>query len=587
MSSLAHLPEVVGFFSYSREDDEAFEGTLSALRDAIQRELSAQLGRSKTNLRLWQDQKAIAPGKLWEAEIKKAVEQAVFFIPIVTPRAVISQYCKFEFEAFLAREQDLGRADLVFPLLYIRVPALESEAQWRIDPVLSIVGMRQYVDWRPLRHLDVRAPTVREQIERFCDKIVEALREPWVSPEERRKQRELEAQQSAEEQRAEAARQAEAERQRAEAAREAEAKRQRAEAARQAEAEGQRAEAARRAEEEKQKAEPTRRMPRIAIVYRREDSAGITGRISDRLIARYGADSVTRNVDNIPIGIDFRDYISGVLAETDITLVVVGLRWLGAQSGRRWIDDPADPVRVEIETALRNGMPVVPVLVEGGAMPNVDQLPDTLSELVYRNGLEIDAGHDFDQHIERLIRNTEPILALRATELKDAEQQKKQSEVVRQGKRESRRAESTQQVARIAITYRRDDSAVITGRIFDRLVARYGAGCVFRDLHNIPLGVDFREYISDVLAQADVILVVVGNVGLERKKGGAESIIQRTLSALRSRPPSVTGCRSFQSWWKEERCPTSTSFPIPSRGWCTATVWRSMPVAILTSTSRD
>ena len=115
MSSLADLPEVIGFFSYSREDDEAYEGTLSALRDVIQRELSAQLGRSKATFRLWQDQAAIAPGQLWEAEIKTAVEQAVFFIPIVTPRAVNSHYCKFEFEAFLAREQALGRNDLVFP----------------------------------------------------------------------------------------------------------------------------------------------------------------------------------------------------------------------------------------------------------------------------------------------------------------------------------------------------------------------------------------------------------------------------------------------------------------------------------------
>jgi hypothetical protein len=83
MSTLADLPELVGFFSYSREDDEAFKGTLSALRDSIHRELSAQLGRSKTTFRLWQDQAAIAPGKLWESEINAAVNQAVFFIPIV------------------------------------------------------------------------------------------------------------------------------------------------------------------------------------------------------------------------------------------------------------------------------------------------------------------------------------------------------------------------------------------------------------------------------------------------------------------------------------------------------------------------
>jgi hypothetical protein len=189
MSSLAELPEIVGFFSYSRQDDEDSEGALSALRLRIQRELAQQLGRSKTDFRLWQDQEAIAPGTLWEAQITAAVEQSVFFIPIVTPRAVISPHCKFEFETFLAREQQLGRSNLVFPLLYIRVPALESEGLWRADPVLSIVGMRQYVDWRRLRNLDIHTPNVREQISCFCDKIVEALRAPWALP----KQAEIEA----------------------------------------------------------------------------------------------------------------------------------------------------------------------------------------------------------------------------------------------------------------------------------------------------------------------------------------------------------------------------------------------------------
>ena len=70
-------------------------------------------------------------------------------------------------------------------------------------------------------------------------------------------------------------------------------------------------------------------MPRIAISYRRDDSAAITGRIFDRLVARYGADSVFRDVDNIPIGVDFREHINGILAQTDITLVVVGKRWFG------------------------------------------------------------------------------------------------------------------------------------------------------------------------------------------------------------------------------------------------------------------
>ena len=45
MSSLADLPEVVGFFSNSRDDDEDFGHQLSSLRDAIQKELAAALGR--------------------------------------------------------------------------------------------------------------------------------------------------------------------------------------------------------------------------------------------------------------------------------------------------------------------------------------------------------------------------------------------------------------------------------------------------------------------------------------------------------------------------------------------------------------
>ena len=213
MASLAQLPELVGFFSYSREDDEAFRGSLSALRDAIQRELSAQLGRTRRNFRLWQDQEAIAPGKDWEAEITKAVEQSVFFIPIVTPRAVGSNYCKFEFASFVAREGALGRGDLVFPILWISVPALLDEAHWRADPVLSVVAKRQYLDWRPFRYVSVDLPAFGQAIERFCGKIVETLREPWLSPDERR-QLEAEAKRRAEDeervrQEAEAKRQAE------------------------------------------------------------------------------------------------------------------------------------------------------------------------------------------------------------------------------------------------------------------------------------------------------------------------------------------------------------------------------------------
>src|SRR5205085_9433881 len=65
-------------------------------------------------------------------------------------------------------------------------------------------------------------------------------------------------------------------------------------------------------------------------------------------------------------------------------------------------------------------------------------------------------------------------------------------------------------MARIAISYRRQDSDAITGRIFDRLVAHYGKRAVFRDVDSIPFGTDFRKHIDAVLGETDVLVVVIG-----------------------------------------------------------------------------
>ncbi len=190
MSSLADLPELIGFFSYSREDDHDLYGGLSTLRNRIQGELRGQLGRTAQTFRLWQDKEAIPSGSLWETEIKNAVGQAVFFIPIITPTVVASPYCRFELEAFLTREAELGRNDLVFPILYIDVPALESASLRQKDDVLSLIAKRQYVDWRQLRHQDARTAETSVAIERFCRHIRDALQKPWISPQERRENQE-------------------------------------------------------------------------------------------------------------------------------------------------------------------------------------------------------------------------------------------------------------------------------------------------------------------------------------------------------------------------------------------------------------
>jgi hypothetical protein len=65
-------------------------------------------------------------------------------------------------------------------------------------------------------------------------------------------------------------------------------------------------------------------------------------------------------------------------------------------------------------------------------------------------------------------------------------------------------------MSRIFISYRRSDSMAITGRIYDRLVAAFGARNIFKDVDAIPPGVDFRTYIDDALSKASVVVVIIG-----------------------------------------------------------------------------
>jgi hypothetical protein len=89
---------------------------------------------------------------------------------------------------------------------------------------------------------------------------------------------------------------------------------------------------------------------------------------------------------------------------------VIGPRWFAvAPDGRQRILNEADPVRVEIETALREHVPVLPVLVDDATMPAVHELPDSLNNFAFLNAAVVDTGHDFRHHMDRLIRALDQI----------------------------------------------------------------------------------------------------------------------------------------------------------------------------------
>jgi len=152
-------------------------------------------------------------------------------------------------------------------------------------------------------------------------------------------------------------------------------------------------------------------MSKIIVSYRRSDSAAITGRIFDRLVDRYGEQSVFMDIDAIPYGTDFRHHIQNALHDADILLAVIGPAWLGkTPDGRSRIHDEADPVRVEVEAALKQGLTVIPVLVDNAAMPGAADLPEAIRDFAYINAAPVDVGRDFRSHMERLARSIDGII---------------------------------------------------------------------------------------------------------------------------------------------------------------------------------
>ncbi len=62
----------------------------------------------------------------------------------------------------------------------------------------------------------------------------------------------------------------------------------------------------------------------------------------------------------------------------------------------------------------------------------------------------------------------------------------------------------------IVISYRREDTGLMVGRICDRLRDHYGVDQVMMDIDSIPLGLDFRKHLRETLDRCDTMLAVIG-----------------------------------------------------------------------------
>jgi len=77
---------------------------------------------------------------------------------------------------------------------------------------------------------------------------------------------------------------------------------------------------------------------------------------------------------------------------------------------------------------------------------------------------------------------------------------------------------------KVVMLYRRADSAAIAGRIYDRLVARYGADAVFLDIYGIPLATDWRERVREITVHGGALVALIGPRWLGKRADGSARI---------------------------------------------------------------
>jgi WD40 repeat protein len=158
----------------------------------------------------------------------------------------------------------------------------------------------------------------------------------------------------------------------------------------------------------------------IFISYRRKDSDVWADRLARELRQHFNG-CVFLDIRAIAPGLPWRKVLDDALDNCAALLVVIGNVWLNAadSEGRRRLDDPNDTLRWEIAAALRRGVRVFPLLVDGATMPMAQHLPDELKDLVGLQGQELTVKH-WDEDVAKLVAILKQVPGLNGAQLEQS-----------------------------------------------------------------------------------------------------------------------------------------------------------------------
>lgn len=120
------------------------------------------------------------------------------------------------------------------------------------------------------------------------------------------------------------------------------------------------------------------RYPRIFLNYRRDDADASAGRLHETLVRTFGRDEVFMDQFSIRPGEVFSWTIQQAVAHADVVVSLMGPKWwtLKDKSDAPRIDNSRDYVRRELVATLDRGTTLLPVLVNGAALPDLSSKYD-------------------------------------------------------------------------------------------------------------------------------------------------------------------------------------------------------------------
>jgi hypothetical protein len=140
----------------------------------------------------------------------------------------------------------------------------------------------------------------------------------------------------------------------------------------------------------------------------------------DYLIDKFGEERILLGGSNSLLSADFIVKIEENVAKCNILLALIGRDWAGMDyyvgPKKGLINAPNDRVRVEIETALKLNIRIIPLLYNDAVLPQTDDFPQSLHPLIQLQALTLrldpdDTVHRIEPYAEHLVAPLQAALA--------------------------------------------------------------------------------------------------------------------------------------------------------------------------------